>query len=138
MVSWRDGARLVDAPAQATYCSGDSLLVIIALDRPWGAGLALRGRFPVDSARTFAVRPSLGEDGTAAAAFRAVDDSVRPAILALRGTVRLEAGARATGSFELGAPPLPGQSAPVHLIGAFRGLRTGDSSISCSAWGRIP
>jgi hypothetical protein len=138
VVAWRGGARFLDAPAHATYCAGDSLLLIVAVDRRWGAGLALRGRFPVESARSFTVRPSLGDDGTATAAFRSVADSVRRAVMALRGTVLIEKGARATGRFEVGAAPLPGRSDPVHLVGAFRALPTTDTSATCGAWSRTP
>lgn len=138
VLGWRAGARLMDAPAQATYCSGDSLLVIVAVDRRWGAGLVLRGRFPVVAPRTYAVLPSLGDDGTAAAAFRSVADSVQRAVIGLRGEVRLEPGRSATGRFEVGAAPLPGRSDPVHLVGAFRALPTSDTTGTCSAWSRNP
>lgn len=138
VLAWRGGAKLIDAPARATYCTGDSMLAVFAVDRRWGAGLLLHGRFPVDSTRAFAVRPTLGGDGTATAAFRSVADSVHRAVIALRGTVWLDPGARATGHFAVGAAPLPGRSDPVHLVGAFRGLPTADSSITCSAWSRTP
>jgi len=138
VLAWRGGARLIDAPARATYCTGDSMLAVFAVDRRWGAGLLLHGRFPVDSTRAFAVRPALGDDGTATAAFRSVADSVRRAVMALRGTVWLQPGGRATGRFEVGAAPLPGRSEPVHLVGAFRSLPTADSSTDCSAWSRTP
>jgi hypothetical protein len=138
VVEWRGGPRLMDAAAWATYCAADSLLVIIAVDRSWGAGLVLHGRFPGASVRGFTVRPSVGEDGTAAAAFRAVTDSVQRAVMALRGTVWLDAGSRATGRFDVGAAPLPGRSDPVHLVGAFRGLPTTDTATTCSAWSRTP
>lgn len=138
VLAWRGGATLIDAPARATYCSGDSMLAVFAVDRRWGAGLLLHGRFPVDSTRAFAVRPALGDDGTATAAFRSVADSVHRAVMALRGTVWLEPGTRATGHFAVGAAPLPGRSDPVHLVGAFRALPTTDSSITCSAWSRAP
>jgi hypothetical protein len=138
VLAWRGGARLIDAPARATYCTGDTMLAVFAVDRRWGAGLVLHGRFPVDSTRAFAVRPTLGDDGTATAAFRSVADSVHRAVMVLRGTVWLEPGARATGHFAVGAAPLPGRSDPLHLVGAFRALPTADSSITCSAWSRAP
>jgi len=138
VVEWRGGERLIDVPAQATYCGGDSLLVIVAVDRHWGAGLVLHGRFPLVAARTYRVRPSLGEDGTASAALRSVADSVQRAVLGLRGEVRLEPGGRATGRFEVGAAPLPGRSEPVHLAGAFRALPTSDTAGTCSAGPRSP
>jgi hypothetical protein len=80
----------------------------------------------------------LGGDGTATAAFRPVGDSVQRAVMALRGTVWLAPGGRATGRFEIGAAPLPHRSDPVHLVGAFRALPTADSSSTCSAWSRTP
>ena len=138
VVTWRGGAPIIDAPARATFCGGDSLLVLVGLDDEWGAAVVLHGGFPVDSVRTFAVRPWLGEEGTAAAAFRSVQDSVHRAVMALRGSVRLEPGRRATGRFEMGAAPLPGRSEPVHLVGAFRALPTTDTSGGCSAWARRP
>jgi hypothetical protein len=138
VVERRGGPRLMDAEARATYCASDSLLVIIAVDRHWSAGIVLHGRFPLAAARTFTVRPSVGDDGTAAAAFRAVTDSVQRAVMALRGTVRLDRGASASGRFEIGAAPLPGRSDPVHLVGAFRAVPTADTSSTCSAWSRTP
>ena len=138
VVAWRGGSRLLDAEARATYCAGDSVLVIIALDTEWGAGLVLRGRFPVAAARSFAVRTRLGADGTAAAAFRSVADSVHRAVLGLRGFVRVEPGGQASGRFAIGAAPLPGGSEPLHLVGTFRALPTSDTSATCSAWSRSP
>ena len=131
------GALLVDVAAHATYCRQDSLLVIIAVDGRWSAGIVVRGVFPPKATRTFGVRPSLAGEGTAAAAFRAVDDSIRPAVMALRGTVEIDADARATGRFAIGAAPAPGRSDPIHLIGAFRALPTNDTTATCSASPRI-
>jgi hypothetical protein len=127
------GARLVHVAARATYCREDSLLVIVAVDGRWSAGLVVRGPFPPKATRTFAVRPSLAGDGTAAAAFRLVDDSIQPAVMALRGTVEIDADARATGRFAIGAAPAPGRSDPIHLVGAFRALPTSDTTATCSA-----
>ncbi len=138
VVARRGGERILDAEAQATYCTGDSLLVIVGLGRDWGAALAVRGRFPMDSARTFTLRPWLGGDGTAAAVLRSVEDSVHQAVVGLRGSVRLEPGRRASGRFEIGAAPLPKTSVPLHLVGAFRGLPTTDTSGTCGAWARTP
>jgi hypothetical protein len=131
------GARLVHVAARATYCREDSLLVIIAVDGRWSAGLVVRGPFPPKATRAFAVRPSLAGDGTAAAAFRLVDDSIQPAVMALRGTVEVDADARATGRFAIGAAPAPGRSDPIHLVGAFRALPTNDTTATCSASPRI-
>ena len=132
------GAHLLDVGARATYCREDSLLVILAVDGHWSAGLVVRGPFPPKATRTFAVRPTLAGDGTAAAAFRAVGDSVQPAVMALRGTVQIDAGSRATGRFEIGAAPEPGRSDPVHLVGAFRALPTTDTTATCGSLPRTP
>jgi hypothetical protein len=132
------GPRLLDVAARATYCRGDSLLVILAVDSRWSAGLIVRGPFPVKATRAFAVRPTLAGDGTAAAAFRQVTDSVHPAVMALRGTVQIDAGPRATGRFEIGAAPAPGRSDPIHIVGAFRALPTADSAATCGSLPRTP
>ncbi|MGD0483217.1 MAG: hypothetical protein ABSB58_01040 [Gemmatimonadales bacterium] len=129
--------RLVDVAARATYCRQDSLLVIIAVDRRWSAGLVVRGPFPPKATRTFTVRPALAGDGTAAAAFRSVDDSIQSAVMALRGTVQIDTDPRATGRFTIGAAPEPGRSAPIHLVGAFRALPTSDTTATCSSLPRI-
>jgi len=132
------GARLLDVAARATYCRQDSLLVILALDGRWSAGLIVRGPFPVKATRTFVVRPTLAGDGTAVAVFRQVNDSVHPAVMALRGTVQIDAGSRATGRFEIGAAPTPGRSDPIHIVGAFRALPTTDSTATCGSLPRTP
>ena len=131
------GARLVNVAARATYCRQDSLLVIVSVDGRWSAALVVRGLFPPRAARSFAVRPTLAGDGTAAAAFRAVDDSIHPAVVALRGTIEVDADPRATGRFAIGAAPAPGRSDPIHLVGAFRALPTSDTSATCSSSPRI-
>lgn len=138
VVERQGGARLLDMAARATYCRQDSLLIILAVDGRWSAGLVARGPFPPKAARTFAVRPALAGDGTAAAAFRAVSDSIQPAVMALRGSVQVDAGARATGRFEIGAAPAPGRSDPIHLVGAFRALPTTDSTAACGSLPRTP
>jgi len=138
VVERNDGDRLVDAAARATYCAGDSILLILAVDTRWSAGLALRARFPLDSARTYRVRPALEGEGTAAAAFRAVTDSVEPGLLGVGGTVSLDTGLRASGRFQIDlAAPTEGAE-PGRLLGAFRALPTKDTSAACGATPRNP
>jgi hypothetical protein len=138
VVERQSGGRLLNVAARATYCRQDSLLVVYALDGRWSAGLVVRGPFPVRATRTFAVRPVLAGDGTAAAAFRAVDDSIHPAIMALRGTVEIDPDPRATGRFAIGAAPEKGSSIPIHFVGAFRSLPTSDTAATCGTLPRTP
>ena len=133
MVVTRSGRQLLNSPARATYCEGDSVLVVVAVAPNWSAGLALRGRFPVDSVRAYGIGPALGGAGTAAAAFRAAADSVRPALPGRNGTVHLEAGRRASGRFEVGVADSSGGAEPPRLVGAFRALPTTDTSGACGA-----
>jgi hypothetical protein len=129
------GEHMLDAAAQATYCRGDSLLVIVAVTSRWTAGLALRGAFPVDSTRTYSVGGSLGGTGTATAAFRAVTDSVEPALVGAGGTARLEPGRRATGVFDVNVPAPDARSRPRRILGSFRSVPTTDTAAIC---GRTP
>jgi hypothetical protein len=126
------GERLLHSAAQATYCRGDSILVIVAVTSRWTAGLALRSDFPLGTARNFSVGGSLAGVGTATAAFRAVTDSVEPALVGAGGTVRLEPGRQATGRFDIGVPAPGGRSARRRILGAFRALPTADTAATCS------
>jgi len=134
----REGERLLDLPAQATYCKGDSLLLVVAVGERWSAGFTARGRFPLDSARTYTVHPAVAGDGTASVALRGVTDSVRPALLGSRGTLRLEPGRAATGRFEIVAPPVPGTGTLQYVVGAFRAVPVADSASSCGQLPRTP
>ena len=129
----RGRPRLVDAVAQATYCRGDSVLVIVALDRSWGAGLALRTPFPPESVRTLIVSSALSGDGSATAAFRAVADSVRSALEVSGGSVTLGTESSATGSFVISLSPRARARAAERLTGAFRSLATADTTASCGS-----
>jgi hypothetical protein len=93
---------LVDGPAFATYCPADSALVIIALGRTWSAGLALRTVPPLDAPRGFHVQLSLGDVGTATAAFRA--PSAGAARLGVGGTVRAAVTVAVNGRFDVDLP----------------------------------
>lgn len=130
--------RLMDASASATYCRGDSLLVILALDRTWGAGLAARTPFPADSERVLPVLPALGDSGQAILAVRAIGDSVQAALMAASGTVTLSAGASATGSFLVALPPRDSGRVRERLVGAFRSLQTSDTAAACGTTPRTP
>ena len=131
------GKTILQSAAQATYCRGDSILVIVAVTSRWAAGLALRGAFPVAAARDFSVGASLAGAGNATAAFRAVTDSVEPALVGAGGTVRLEPGRRATGRFDVTVPAVDGRSRPQRVLGAFRALPTADTTSTCSGTPRI-
>jgi hypothetical protein len=129
----------MDATATATYCRADSLLVIIALDRAWGAGLAVYTPFPADSERILRVLPSLGDSGRAILAVRAVGDSVQAALVAASGTLTLSTtGAVATGSFLVTLPPRDSGRVRERLVGAFRSLPTTDTAAACGTTPRTP
>lgn len=132
------GRTILRAEARATYCRGDSILVIVALTPRWTAGLAFRGAFPVDSARTYAVDGSLGAPGTATAAFRAVTDSVETALVGAGGTARLDPDRLATGRFDVHVPAPDGRTPPQRILGAFRALPTADTAAGCGLTPRTP
>jgi hypothetical protein len=134
----RRRTRLLDAPARATFCAGDSVLVVIAVDETWAAGLALRTIFPVLAVRSLRVATALSGEGTGAAAFRSVADSVRQALLASSGTVRLAAGAQASGTFDITVPAPQGSRGPIRLLGAFRALPTTDTAGACGSALKTP
>jgi hypothetical protein len=126
------GKQMLHSAAQATYCRGDSILVIVAVTSRWTAGLALRSAFPVVTARNFSVSGSLAGVGIATAAFRAVTDSVETALVGASGTVRLDPGRQATGRFDVHVPAPDGRSAQRRILGAFRALPTADTAATCS------
>ena len=132
LVARLGGKTLLHSAAQATYCRGDSILVIVAVTSRWTAGIALKGVFPVGTARTSSVGGSLAGAGAATAAFRAVTDSVEPALIGAGGTVRLQPGRQATGRFDVNVPAPDGRSAPRRILGAFRALPTADTAATCS------
>ena len=134
----RRRTHLLDAPARATFCAGDSVLVVIAVDETWAAGLALRTIFPVLAVRSLRVATALSGEGTGAAAFRAVADSVRQALVASGGTVRLAAGAQASGTFDIAVPVPQGGRGPDRLLGAFQALPTADTAAACGSTSRNP
>lgn len=116
----RGSARLVEAPARATWCESDSALVIVAVDRAWTGGLALRVAWPITGPRTFTVRRGLEGAGTASVALRSMGDSVGPALLGVSGTVRVEAAAAATGRLDVISEAADGS--PVRVTGSFRAV----------------
>lgn len=132
------GEFMLHSAARATYCRGDSILVIVAVTSRWTAGLALRSAFPVATARNFSVGGSLAGAGTASVAFRAVTDSVEPALVGAAGIVRLDPGQQATGRFDVSVPALDGRSRPRRILGAFRSLPTADTASTCSSTPRTP
>jgi hypothetical protein len=112
--------------------------LILAVDETWAAGLALRTVFPVPAVRAIQVAAALGGEGTGAAAFRSVADSVRQALLASGGTVRLAAGAQARGTFDITVGAPQGSRGPIRLLGAFRALPTADTAGACGSTLRTP
>lgn len=93
---------LVNGPAWATYCPSESLLVIVALGRTWSGGLALRAVLPLPVPRDFQVQMSLGDVGTASAAFRA--PAAGPAKVGVGGAVRVVVTTVVSGRFDVAIP----------------------------------
>lgn len=116
----RGAARLVAAPARATYCASDSSLVIVAVDREWTGGVAMRTPWPLTGPRPFTVRSGLEGIGTASVALRSMEDSVGPALVAVSGTVRMEAAAAPTGRLDVVLEASDGS--PVRVSGNFRAV----------------
>jgi hypothetical protein len=92
---------LVDGPAWATYCPSDSVLMITALDRRWNGGLALRTYPLVGAQRDLQVRPSLGDLGTATAAFRAAAGGAH---VGTAGSVQVAVSGTVSGRFNVALP----------------------------------
>jgi len=93
---------LVDGPAWATYCPSDSVLMITILGRSWSGGLALRTYPLAGVARDFQVRRSLGDVGTATAAFRA--PAAGGAHVAIGGSVQVAVAGSVSGRFDVALP----------------------------------
>lgn len=113
-------ARLVDGPARATFCPLDSSLLIMGRNERWFGAIGARLAWPLSSRRELPVATSLERPGSGAAAVRPLEDSVGAALVALRGTVVLEADSVATGTFDVIAEESPGK--PVRLYGEFRAV----------------
>ncbi len=123
LVMQREGAhaaRLVDAPARASWCAADSTLVIVAVDREWAGGLALRVGWPPGAAKVLLVRPGLESERSATAALRSMGDSAGPALIGASGKLWLEADAAPTGRFDLIVAAASG--GPVRVTGGFRAV----------------
>ena len=98
---------LISGPAWATYCPSESLLVVVALGRAWNGGVAVRAVQPLDVARDFQVQMSLGDVGTAEAAFRS--PAAGAARVGVGGTVRLAVTTTVDGRFDIALPDSAGQ-----------------------------
>jgi len=96
---------LLDEPAFATYCAGDSLLTIVAVGGGGEAGLAVRAAIPLRTARTFTVEAALADTSSATAAVRLRTGSAR---VGISGTVRLQVGSRISGDFDVALPDSAG------------------------------
>ncbi len=98
---------LISGPAWATYCPSESLLVVVALGRAWNGGLAVRAVPPLNVARDFQVQMSLGDVGTAEAAFRS--PAAGAARVGVGGTVRVAATTTVDGRFDITLPDSAGK-----------------------------
>lgn len=94
----KGSGRLLDLPARATYCAGESLLTVIAVGRGWSGGFALHVVLPVRAAVTLPVRRPPAGFGAATAAFRPVAGVAR---LGVGGTVTLAPSSVVDGVFSV-------------------------------------
>ena len=94
----KGSGRLLDEPARAVYCAGESLLTVIAVGRVWSGGLALHVVLPVRAAVTLPVRRPPTGFGTATAAFRPASGVAR---LGVGGTVSLAPSSAVDGVFSI-------------------------------------
>ena len=113
----RHSTVLISGPAWATYCRSESLLVVVALGGAWNGGIAVHAAPPFAAPRDYRILPSLGDTGTAAAAFRVPATGV--ARVGVGGTVHLAIGDVVSGRFDVTLP----DSAGAHV--AIRGTATG-------------
>jgi hypothetical protein len=104
---------LLDVPVEATYCAADTTLTIVGADRSWSVAVALRTPWPARSLE-FTLDSSLGGPGTAAVAIRPLSDSIGVAMTAVRGSLKLDAGARASGTLDF---VVTGTSDTLRLVG---------------------
>lgn len=98
-------ATLIDAPVVARYCERDTVLSLWARQGSWIAAMALRTRWPFDSARVLPVSAVTEQRGTAMLALRPLADSVGSASVAQAGTVKLEPGQTLGLQFDVTVPP---------------------------------
>jgi len=94
------GGQLLDVPVEATYCAADTTLTIVGADRSWSVAIALRTPWPSRSLE-FALDSMVGGPGTAAVAIRPLKDSVGIAMTTVSGSLKLDAGPKASGRLDL-------------------------------------
>ena len=90
---------LLDVPVEVSWCAADTALTIVGSDRSWSVAVAVRTPWPARS-QEFALDSAIGGPGTAAIAIRPLRDSIGVALSAVRGTLKLNAGARAAGTLD--------------------------------------
>ncbi|MFI5206866.1 MAG: hypothetical protein ACHQX4_02510 [Gemmatimonadales bacterium] len=113
----RDGTSsrpLLDVPVEAAYCAADTTLTIVGADRSWSVAVALRTAWPARSLE-FALDSAVGGSGTAAVAIRPLRDSIGVAMLAVRGSLKLDAGPKVSGTMDFVAA---GARDTLHLVGS--------------------
>ncbi len=87
----RQAARtLAVAPASASWCAADSSLVVVVVTSRGDGGTAARLHWPLKSLDTFKVGLRLGATGSATVAWRPIQDTVRTALIADSGQLRLQ------------------------------------------------
>ncbi len=81
---------LAAAPASASWCAADSSLVIVIVTSHGDGGAGARLHWPLKSLDTYQVGRRLGAVGSATVAWRPIEDTVRTALIADSGQLRLQ------------------------------------------------
>lgn len=116
-------AVLIDAPVVARYCESDTVLSIWARQGRWIAAMALRTRWPFDSARALPVSAVTEQPGTAMLALRPLGDSIHTAAIAQSGTVNLEPGQTLDLRFDVTVLPVAPATDTAHWSGHVAGVK---------------
>ncbi len=119
---------LLDVPVEASYCAADTTLTIVGADRSWSVAVALRTPWPARSLE-FTLDSSVGGLGTAAIAIRPLRDSIGVAMIAVRGSLKLDAGAQASGTMDF---VVAGASDTLRVVGSLTAASVAPGG--CPAW----
>jgi len=121
-----DGRAVLDAPATASRCAADTTIAVTAMGVDRVAAISLRMPWLSDSGGVLTVASPPPPPGAASVALRTLGDSAGPALLGVRGSVRLDPGRVLNGLFDVVAPTLPGAPDSAHLTGSFSGVVVND------------
>ena len=123
-------AQLGKLDARARYCARDSVLSIVATSSSWSAAVAMHTGRPF--MRRFTVATQASSPGVAALALRPLRDSIGLALVAVGGSIDLDAGTIIGGKF---TAQLGSDTGQVKLNGTFTGIRADTTGCAAPAGG---